>query len=245
MNNVGPLISIITPCYNSEKTISKTIESVLNQSYKNFEYIIIDGKSTDNTLSIIHAYEASFDGRMTVISEPDSGIYDAMNKGIGKASGLLIGIVNSDDYLEADAFENVVRAHVSDNEIIYGAMRIFDSNRLEKIVFFHHEFLDKQMINHPTCFVSAKVYKMLGVYDTNYRSSADYEFLLRAAHSDFVRFVPIENIISNFAAGGMSSTQVGVRETARLRYQYHIISRLRYFRIMIQSVIYELIHKKS
>ena len=98
-------VSIITPCLNSEKTIRETIESVLNQTYLNIEYIIVDGGSTDNTLTIIREYIPLFRGRLHVISEKDDGIYDAMNKGIKKSHGQLIGIINSNDYYDYNIHE--------------------------------------------------------------------------------------------------------------------------------------------
>ena len=118
------LVSIITPCYNSEKTIEKTIKSVLGQTYKNIEYIIVDGGSSDSTIDIVKKYEMLFEGRMKVISEKDDGIYDAMNKGILNATGKLIGIVNSDDYYEADAVETVVKNMEEDEyQVLYGLLR--------------------------------------------------------------------------------------------------------------------------
>ena len=101
------LVTVITPCYNSEKTIRRTIESVLNQTYKDIEYLIIDGASTDKTVEIAKSYEAAFEGRMHIYSEKDEGIYYAMNKGIGLAKGEIIGIVNSDDYYEPEAVAKI------------------------------------------------------------------------------------------------------------------------------------------
>ena len=101
------LFSIITVCYNSEKTIRRTIESVLNQTCQDYEYIIVDGKSTDKTLDIVKEYEARFADKLKYISEPDTGIYNAMNKGIALSDGSIIGIVNSDDWLQPDALEIV------------------------------------------------------------------------------------------------------------------------------------------
>ncbi len=110
--DIKPKISIITPCLNSEKTIRDTMESVLHQTYKNIEYIIVDGGSEDRTLEIIHEYEHLFNGRLKYISEKDNGIYDAMNKGIRQSKGKLIGIIGSDDYYETDAVEKVA-AHMT------------------------------------------------------------------------------------------------------------------------------------
>ena len=102
--------SIITICFNSEKTIERTIKSVLAQTCRDYEYIIVDGASKDSTLDIVKRYEPMFEGRMKWKSEPDKGIYNAMNKGIKRASGDIIGIVNSDDWLEPDALENVQKS---------------------------------------------------------------------------------------------------------------------------------------
>lgn len=105
-----PFFSIITISFNSEKTIERTINSVLAQTCKNYEYIVVDGNSKDATLDIIKKYEPMFEGRMSWKSEPDKGIYDAMNKGIRRSKGDIIGIVNSDDWLEPNALENVWNA---------------------------------------------------------------------------------------------------------------------------------------
>ena len=177
---MGILVSIVTTCYNSEKTIEKTIKSVLNQTYKNIEYIIIDGKSTDDTLNIIKKYEPDFEGRIRVISEKDSGIYDAMNKGIALASGELVGIVNSDDYYEQDAVENVVKNFgIEKYQIIYGLLRCIKNGEEVSVVLYNHNFLHQQMIPHPTCFITKKAYEDLGMYDCKYKSCADYELMLR------------------------------------------------------------------
>ena len=105
------LFSIVTVCYNSEKTIETTIKSILNQTCQDYEYWIIDGKSTDRTVQIIQQYEPLFQGKLKWISEKDQGIYDAMNKGIAHSSGEIIGILNSDDYYEDDALEKIAKAY--------------------------------------------------------------------------------------------------------------------------------------
>lgn len=242
MNDVK--VSVITPCFNSEKTIRKTLESMLNQTYNNYEYIIIDGKSTDKTLQIVEEYKSLFGKKIRVFSEPDRGIYDAMNKGITKASGDIIGIVNSDDYYELDALENMVAEIPNDKYfILYGFQRCITKGQEDKVVLFNHRNLDTQMITHPTCFVSKDTYKDMGLYSLKYRSSADYEFMLRVFHSGKVTFKPVYKIISNFESGGMSSTEVGVRETAKLRLEYGIISHKKYHMIMLRSRVYNLLKK--
>lgn len=234
------IVTIITPCFNSAKTIRKTLESILNQSYTNIEYIIVDGGSTDGTIDILREYEALFNGKMRYISETDNGIYDAMNKGIAMASGDLIGIVNSDDFYETDALANMVGAMTEDKyQVLYGYQRCVTQGIEDKIVIFHHRNLDHQMITHPTCFVTKSVYKDYGLFNLEYRSSADYEFMLRLFHETEVVFNPVYKVISNFESGGMSGSEVGVRETAKLRSRYQIISKIRYYSILIRSKLYE------
>lgn len=239
------LVSIITVCYNSEKTIEQTVKSVLNQTYKNYEYVIIDGKSTDATLEILKRYEPLFEGKMKIISESDRGIYDAMNKGIEEAHGELIGIINSDDYYENNAIELMVTEYMMcdiDDVVLYGFQRNIKDNREESVVLYHHEFLDKQMITHPTCFVTKAIYEKYGFFNTKYKSSADYEFMLRLYHHGKICFKPVYEIITNFRLGGMSSSQKGYRETAGLQYQYGRIGFVRYMRIVIRSFLYEWEH---
>ena len=117
-----PLFSIITVCYNSQKTIERTIKSVLHQDFQDYEYIIIDGSSTDGTVEIIKKYEPLFCGRMRWISEPDTGIYDAFNKGIRCSKGKLTWLVNSDDYIEKNALSvisNAYSLYSTDNYLLF------------------------------------------------------------------------------------------------------------------------------
>jgi glycosyltransferase involved in cell wall biosynthesis len=242
--NENILVSIITPCFNSENTIARTIESVLNQTYKYIEYIIIDGASTDTTLDIIRKYEPEFQGRMRVISEKDNGIYDAMNKGIKQANGELIGIVNSDDYYNHDSVEVIVENMLNEkHQILYGYQRNLKDDQETKVCIYHHAFLNQQMITHPTCFVTKSVYDDYGLYNCKYKSSADYEFMLRIYKQGNVLFKPVYRIISNFAEGGMSSSQLGVQETARLKLEFGIISKSRYWNIMIRSKLFDFFKK--
>ena len=118
-------VSIITPCLNSEKTIEDTIKSVVNQTYKNIEYIVVDGGSRDRTMEIVKKYEPLFQGRMKYVSEPDKGIYNAMNKGIKMSTGSLIGIINSDDYYELYTIEHIVDNMTADKyQVLYGWLRV-------------------------------------------------------------------------------------------------------------------------
>lgn len=223
------LVTVITPCFNSEKTIRRTMESVLNQTYKNIEYLIIDGASTDKTLEIVKSFEPAFAGRMRIVSEKDEGIYYAMNKGIKLAKGELIGIVNSDDYYESTAVDVMVNNRSrSKYQVLYGYERILRDGQEAGICIYHHTNLDYQMITHPTCFVTKKLYEDLGVFDTSYKYSADYEFMLRLYHGGKTEFTPVYEIISNYALGGASGTGAAYMETQKLKYKYGMISKKKY-----------------
>ncbi|MDK0933368.1 glycosyltransferase family 2 protein [Clostridium perfringens] len=243
------LVSIITPCFNSEKTIARTIESVLNQTYKNIEYIIIDGASTDNTIKIIEKYKKNFGERIRIISESDNGIYDAMNKGINLARGEIIGIINSDDWYENDCVEKVINKYKEYKEyefcVIYGMVKEWEQNIIRRISFKSHKFINNQMIAHPTCFITKKVYEKYGGFNLLYKSSADYELILRFTLNDNIKFIPIYECLANFLLGGTSSGQLGVRETAIIRYRNGIISKRQYYFKLIKSYAYEILVLKK
>lgn len=220
-------ISIITVTYNSEKTVEQTIKSVLSQTYRNFEYIIVDGSSNDRTVSIIKKNEES-DKRIKYISEPDNGIYDAMNKGIKMASGDFIALLNSDDYYEPDALENIVK-NIPENFqnqmlVIYGMVRYIENETESMVLIKNHKGLPERMLMHPACFVSRDIYKMYK-YDTNYKSAADYDLFLKLYQNPKVIFIPIYKIITNFRLGGMSSSLVSYLESNDIRYKYGYLSK--------------------
>lgn len=232
------LFSIITVCFNSEKTIERTIKSVLEQGYQDYEYILVDGASTDHTLDIIYRYEPFFHGKMKVISEQDKGIYDAMNKGIRAASGELIGIVNSDDYYEKDALEKMAQAYQGyDYTIIYGLVRSVTDGKEVMVFLKNHEFLEKDMITHPSCFITKKLYERFGMYSLKYPYSADYEFMLRVKKESEVRFIKIYEIITNFSTGGVSDSVKAYRDTLRLLHEYQLIQKQKYYYEMAKSWI--------
>jgi glycosyltransferase involved in cell wall biosynthesis len=200
-----PLVSIITVVYNGEYTIERTIKSVINQTYKNIEYIIIDGKSSDNTMKIIDQYSFFI---TKIISEKDGGIADAMNKGIENATGSLIGIINADDWFENNAIDLIVNASLNNkNCILHGSLRVYDSENSFYISKApERPNLKKGMeINHPTVFVPSFIYKKFGNFDTRYKIVFDWELILRFYLKGIV-FIPISNVIANFSIGGVSTT---------------------------------------
>ena len=220
--------SIITVSFNSAETIEETIKSVLAQTYGDFEYIIVDGTSTDGTLDIIKSY-AKKDERIRYISEPDKGIYDAMNKGIKMAEGELIGLLNSDDYYEPDALEKIVLQvqegfRPLDEVVLYGMVRILKEEKESMVIIYSHDSLPERMMMHPACFVSKEIYANYQ-YDTRYKSAADYDLFIRLYQDQEVQFIPVYDIISNFRLGGMSSNSISYLETNDIRYKYGYISK--------------------
>lgn len=199
---MGTKVSVITPCLNSERTIRDTIESVLGQTYKNIEYIIVDGGSFDRTVEMIEEYRQKSDGRLRYISEKDHGIYEAMNKGISRVSGDIIGIINSDDWYEPDAIERVVRCFQQTNaEVVYGEIWLIDQNEEREYHTWHSVFPP-----HPSTFIRREIYQRYGMFDTGYRIAADRELLLRFMMAG-VRFKHIDAVLANFRKTGISNTR--------------------------------------
>lgn len=181
-------ITIITATYNSEKTLRDTMDSVLSQTYTDYEYIIVDGLSKDNTIEIIKEYEPKFNGRMRYISEKDNGIYDAMNKGISLATGEVIGILNSDDlYIDNNIVKDIMKVFEEKNvDCLYGNLYFVDQYDTNKIIrtwkgtqYSKGAFLNGWHPAHPTFYVKSNYYKKFGVFDTTFDVSADFELMLR------------------------------------------------------------------
>ncbi len=204
-------VSIITVSFNSAATIRDTIESVLAQSYSDIEYIIVDGASTDGTLKIVEEYSNKID---TVVSEPDHGIYDAMNKGIRAATGDVVCMLNSDDVYatpravrllvgriqEAGAdsvFADLVLVDSQDNNKV---LRYYDSSR------FHPRRLRYGwMPAHPTFLAKRELYEKWGLYSLSYRIAADYEMMVRLFHKAGASYVYLPEVVVEMRAGGVST----------------------------------------
>ncbi len=210
-------ISLITITYNSISTISDTINSILNQTYTDLEYIIIDGASKDNTLSIVKEYEPLFNGRMKWISEPDKGIYDAMNKGIRMATGDIIGILNSDDlFMDNNVLKDVVQAFTyNDIDSIYGNLKFVDANDTKKIVrtwvgsqHTSGAFMKGWHPAHPTFYVRREVYEKYGVFDTSFDVSADFELMLRFIEKHQISNLYLDRYLIKMRMGGESTGSI-------------------------------------
>lgn len=199
-------VSIITVSYNSAQTIEQTIRSVLSQSYQNIEYIVIDGQSTDGTCDIIKKYE---DEIAFYVSEPDAGLYDAMNKGLQHVTGDIIGIINSDDWYEQDAVAKIVKCFViREAEVVHGKMCFVDEKgncTYSRRKTIHSIWYLPGTVLHPTVFVKRTIYEKYGAFNTDYKIAADYDLLLRF-YAQGVQFEYIDEIISNFRSGGISDS---------------------------------------
>lgn len=204
MNN--PLVSVITVVFNGEKHIEQTINSVICQSYLHFEYIIIDGASTDGTLEIIKKYEKNI---THLVSEKDTGIYNAMNKGLALAKGEIIGILNADDYYYEKTIELVVQTFIkSEAEIIYGdlvKLRSFEGKNYFKELAPNISLIEKTMpIFHPATFVKKTVYNKIGNFNEKYKLSADYDFIYRAYNAK-ITFEYLPQPLTVFRIDGATS----------------------------------------
>jgi len=206
-SNEIPLVSIITVVYNGEKYLEQTIQSVINQTYKNIEYIIIDGGSTDGTLDIIKRYEKHIS---YWVSEADKGLYDAMNKGIKLAKGELVGMINSDDWYELEAVEIMAEAYKNNptKSIFHTDRYDVDENGNRKVKKFHpSSFKFKyygMTYNHPSMFITKDEYKK-HLYNTELRALSDYQFVLEVFLRDNNTLFYIDQPTVNYRLDGISA----------------------------------------
>lgn len=207
-------LSIVTVTYNSGITLRDTIQSVLFQSYPDIEYLLVDGLSRDNTVEIIKEYEPQFSSRIKWISEKDSGLYDAMNKGIRMATGDIVGIINSDDfYHRTDILAKVADAFQDETvQAVYGDVRFVNPDNLDKTVRYYSSkkfspnlFRYGFMPAHPTFFTYRKYFDEFGYYKTDYRIAADYELLIRFLYTHHLKakYLPLD--FMKMRTGGAST----------------------------------------
>ena len=251
-------ITIITATFNSATTLCETMRSVLRQNYQNYEYLIVDGASKDHTLGIVREYEPRFEGKLRYISEPDKGIYDAMNKGIKMASGDVVGILNSDDfYTSDDVLQTVANAFDTQNDLdaVYGDIHFVKDGALDKCVRYYSSALFKRewmrlgfMPAHPSFYCKKTCYEKFGFFDTSFKVAADFENLLRLIYKGKIKTIYIKKDFVTMRTGGASTAGFASRKTImkeHLRalkkngiYSNAFLLSLRYF-----YKIYELIRK--
>jgi glycosyltransferase involved in cell wall biosynthesis len=204
-------ISIITISFNSQKTIRRTIKSVIAQKYKNYEYIIIDGGSTDNTIKIINEYKKYIS---VFVSEVDKGIYDAINKGIKKSTGSVVSILHSDDiFYESETTQKIMSYFNSDLKLdcLIGSTMIKKNNSKKIIRSYKANFFKKWMLYlgfsppHPSTIFSNKIYQKFGLYNDKYIIAGDFEFFVRIFLKKKILFKIVDKNFVLMNSGGKSS----------------------------------------
>jgi len=205
---LSPVVTIITVSLNSEKYIEDAIKSVLFQDYRNIEYWIIDGKSTDSTPMIVQKYLPLFKGRLHFLSEKDEGIYNAMNKGILKSKGEIIGILNSDDWYEKNIISYIV-SKMCNYDMLHGNMCIVDKDNNKIKIYRHRNKVFWKYIstpfNHPTMFVKKYIYNSIGLFNEEFYTAADYNFMLKFCNSKY-KDIYVDRTITNVRAVGITSS---------------------------------------
>jgi glycosyltransferase involved in cell wall biosynthesis len=227
-----PLFSIITVSFNSEKTIERTIRSVLDQTFLDFEYLVIDGKSKDSTLEIAQSFIAEFKAKnisYQIISEEDKGIYDAMNKGIDNSTGNIIAFINSDDWYDIDALEKVYDFHIHNPfDAMYSNLKIIkNSGNITKRAR-SRKFVTTRDWNFPSMFVKKKVYDsyrfaVSNIYD-------DFDFFLRIKNTNLV-ILTHDDAYVNFSFGGISTQKNFKKMLGRVKIRYQIYKKNGYNRL--------------
>lgn len=216
------MISIITATFNSAKTLKDTIQSVLRQTNKDFEYLIIDGGSTDETIDIVKSYESEFSGRLKWVSEKDQGIYDAMNKGIKMVSGDVVGILNSDDYFTSDdILQTIADAFKCQNvDAIYGDIHFIRDGNPQKCVRYYSSRMFRPfwlrfgfMPAHPSFYCKREIFDKAGLYSLDYKIGADYEMMVRLFKRHKIKSLYVNKDFVTMRTGGASNNNVRSRLT--------------------------------
>lgn len=214
-------ISLITATYNSEQYLRDTFDSVLLQNYSDIEYLVIDGASTDLTTDIIKEYEPLFNGKMRWISEPDKGLYDALNKGIRLATGDIVGILNSDDFFSGnDTLSRIAMAFkTSSCEGVYGDIHFVNPNNLNKTVRYYSSAIFRKPLMriglipaHPTFYTYKHFFEKYGYYKTNYKIAADFELLLRFIYVNRLKVQYLAFDFITMRVGGLSTESMNSRK---------------------------------
>lgn len=208
-------ISIVTVCYNSSKTIKQSIDSILTQTYGNIEFIIIDGGSSDGTVELIKSYDNQIS---KLISEPDNGLYHAMNKGINLCSGNVIGLLNSDDiYTDKSVLSDVMKHFNEDPDldILYGNLVYVKKENTDEVVRkwiskpYNTVFFEQGNVPpHPALFLRADVYKKVGLFNLKYKLAADYEFMLRVFKKYNFKSKYIDRLTVKMRLGGATNKSI-------------------------------------
>lgn len=230
-NNTKPILSIITINRNNADGLRKTMQSVLTQASAKdgeIEYIIIDGESTDNSVGVIKEFLENPEYAKTItywVSEKDTGIYNAMNKGLKKANGTLTALMNSGDYYLPNALDGIIEMHkVNPESVLYGALKAMKGDKFESIWGNNANILVRQMIPHLSTFVPKCLYEKYGLFDESYKIAGDYDLFLRF-YTSKVDFLWIDKIICCFNLEGISQNNENVKtetENVKKKYGFYI-----------------------
>jgi len=209
-------VTLITATYNSGASIKSCLDSVVSQNYDDFEYLIIDGKSSDDTLSIVKHYQQKY-SYIKLISEKDQGIYDALNKGVMLATGDVIGFVHSDDLLASKTVISEIVAILKNESLdgVYGDLEYVRKEDITKVVrFWNSRSFNSKLLSkgwmpaHPTLFLKKEVYEKHGFFNLTYQISADYDFMLRILKDDSLKFGYLPKVITKMRIGGASNGSI-------------------------------------
>ena len=205
-----PKVSVITTTYNDAANLERIMEQVLRQDYENLEYIIIDGGSTDGTMDLIHRMEERMSGRVRYLSEPDHGIYDALNKGIALSTGDIIGCC-FDRYADEGVLGRMVQAMETEGtDGVHGDLYYMDGDRIVRRWHMGQGSIRSGWLpGHPTLYLRREVYERFGVYKTDYKIAADYEFMVRILYGKQVRLSYLQEILIYMSHGGTSTNSLG------------------------------------
>jgi len=213
-------ISVITVTYNNQNTIRDTLNSVLSQTYRDIEYIIVDGGSNDSTLEVVKEYKTVFGDKLRFISERDQGAYDAMNKGIGMATGNIVGFLNSDDFFTSDdVLQKVVETfNANDVDAVYGDIHyVKDEDVTKRVRYYSSRFFVRPLMRfgfmpaHPSFYCKRNVYLKYGGFDISYKIAADFENLLRLIYVHRIRTKYINQDFVTMRIGGLSTADMSSR----------------------------------
>lgn len=256
-------ISIVTATWNSAETLQDTIDSVLAQNYPDYEHLIIDGGSKDNTVEIIKVNEARYNGKLRWVSEPDKGLYDAFNKGVHLASGDVVGVLNSDDfYASPDVLSQVASGFEGEPELdaVYADVNYVDWNDTKKLVRHYSSGVFKRwnmrlgfMPAHPTFYLKKSTYERFKLdpatpglkgrtdcayYNTSYKIAADFEFLLRSIFVGRIKTKYIKQVWVTMRNGGNSSAGLKVHNVINAEHQRAFRENGRYSNLLLESLRY-------
>ena len=226
-------LTTIVVSLNAQKSLTSTLDSILAQEYCELEVIAVDGGSTDGTVEILMQYEAKFQGRLQWTSEPDKGIYDAMNKGTARATGDYVNFLNCGDSYAPQALVQMaecIRLH-PDADVIYGISRYVDSQGEVRLIRENHTRFRDRNICHQSIWYRRELFAKYGVYDLKYRFLADYDLNIRFFQTGAV-FHALDAIVANYSLDGVTSsdahTEEGQKEAMTIFYEHRMVDKAHY-----------------